>query len=718
VVPRVRPAPFVAASLAAVAFALVAPPSAPAQMIKINEGEDFLNTTFVGDEAETARLAFYRAEELLGGKQAKEAGREIMKLLRGEPRGLVRYGERLVVPVETAALLFLLRLPDAVRVELAREEVAAGTLAPPVDRDVGPLRDFAFRHPLAAAGEQALLEAGVRELLAGEAGAAAADLERLVHWPSAWPGATRNVAAARLLEAQARSGGYADGPITHWPRGDDATIARGGSLVRIDDLRAGTRPSPEPKEDLSGNPAFVDAWPEPPLDGVGETARAPHRWRFSLRQESPNSDAFEGLRDLPTRAPVVLPGPEGDRIATVEADGVHVRRIAGGAEAFAPLRFDFDLHVDPRVAVPDVDRSGLTLSGNRLYLTLTLTPPRRAFGGTFFVEAATTALFAFDLRRECYVEFAVTSADLERDPELAGYVFSGPVVASAGRLFVSASRLVGRETECALLAFDAKSGAPAGHLLLARAANVPVYRDRLTNDDVWRVVPSPVVVRDGIAFVCTNVGLMAAVRTADLGLVWGFRYHRRDSPESEKFARDCLYLTGGWLGRPPVVLADRVVATPSDSNYAYVFARWPDARGDLVLNDPIQREERMALVGADAQSLYFVQRTGDAGAPRWFIEATDHDGVIRWSSVKLPAGERFAGVPVLTRSHLFVATDHVIYPIVLAREGSFYDRPIGLPDRVGQPPPEVAGFGDLAVSGRYLFSTSALYTLVFESAKE
>jgi hypothetical protein len=230
---------------------------------------------------------------------------------------------------------------------------------------------------------------------------------------------------------------------------------------------------------------------------------------------------------------------------------------------------------------------------------------------------------------------------------------------------------------------------------------VPV-RDRLTNDIFWRVELSPVVVRDGIAFVCTNVGLMAAVRTADLGLVWGFRYHRRDSPESEKFARDCLYLTGGWLGRPPVVLADRVVATPSDSNYAYVFARWPDARGDLVLNEPIQREERMALVGADAQSLYFVQRTGDAGAPRWFIEATDHDGVTRWSSVKLPAGERFAGVPVLTRRHLFVATDHVIYPIVLAREGSFYDRPIGLPERVGQPPPEVAGFGDLAVSGRYL----------------
>jgi len=721
----VRAAPLRAASLAACASVLAVAPTA-AQEIVLREGEDFLNTTFVGDEAEAARLAFYRAEEQLGAKQPKEAGREIVKLLRGETHGLVRYGERMVVPVETAALFFLLRLPEPIRSELAREEAAAGGATPPAGLDDSDaLRAFALRHPLAAAGEGALLESGVRELLAGEPGSAAADLERLVHWPSTWPGAARNVAAARLLEAQARSGGFANGAISHWPHGADATIARGGAVTRLDELIAAARPLPEPREDLSEAPTFAAAWPQPPLGSSGELGHADHLWRFSLRSEVPFGDAGDARRDLPTRAPVVLPGPDGDRLATVEADGLHVRRIAGGEEAFAPLRFDFDLHLDPRVAVPVLDRSGLARSGDRLYLTLELLAPRRGYDWRFGAESAgtansavETALFAFDLKRECYVEFAVTSGELARDPELAGYVFAGPPVESGGRILVSASRLVGKETEVALLAFDAKSGAPAGHLLLARAANVPEYSDRLTNDIFWRVEPSPVVVRDGVAFVCTNVGLMAAVRTADLGFVWGYRYHRRDSPVSEKFARACLYVNGGWIGRPPVVLADRVVATPSDSNYAYVFARWPDARGDLILNEPVQRDSRVALVGATADSLYFVRRVGEPGAPRWFVEATDHDGVPRWTSVTLPAGERIAGVPVLTRRHLFVATDHVVYPIVLAREGSFYDRPIGLPERLGQPPPDVAGFGDLAVSGRYLVSTSALFTLVFESAKE
>jgi hypothetical protein len=333
-------------------------------------------------------------------------------------------------------------------------------------------------------------------------------------------------------------------------------------------------------------------------------------------------------------------------------------------------------------------------------------------------SSTATALFGFDLARECYVDVAVTSAMLARDPELAGYVFSGPAVVSGGRVLVSASRLVAKETECALLAFDARSGAPAGHLLLARAGNVPHYRDRGLRDDVWRVVPSPVALRDGVAYVCTNVGLMAAVRASDLGMVWAFRYHRRNPPDSEKYSRAVQYPKATWVGRPPIALADRVVATPSDSDYAYSFARWPDARGHLVLNEPIERQHRMALVGATDDTLFFVKRTGAPGGAQFSIEATDHDGTVRWSSVPFPYGERIVGTPVLTRRCLFVPTDHVIYPIQLSREGGFCDRPIAFPDRPGVPAPDFAGFGDLAVSGRWLFSTSALYTLVFEGAKE
>src|SRR5262245_6878453 len=239
-----------------VAAALLLAPAASAQ-INLPEGDDLLNTTFVGDELEPARLAFYKAEELLNGKQQKEAGREILKLLRSDAKGLVRYGDRLVLPIETAALLVLLRLPEPVRAELAKEEEAAGAAKAPNGADgSAALRAFALRHPLAAAGERAELDAGVLLLLAGDPGGAAADLERLVHWPSAWPGATRLVAAARLLEAEQRSGGFADGALTRWPRGADARIERAGAEVAFDELLAAARAAPPARDDPTFTPAF------------------------------------------------------------------------------------------------------------------------------------------------------------------------------------------------------------------------------------------------------------------------------------------------------------------------------------------------------------------------------------------------------------------------------------------------------------------------------
>src|SRR5262249_39835547 len=100
--------------LLAAAALLASAARAPAPFA-LPEDRDFHNTTFVGDEPEPARLAFFHAEECLAGARAKEAGREVMKLLRGEATGDVRVGARLVVPVETAALLVLARLPADVR---------------------------------------------------------------------------------------------------------------------------------------------------------------------------------------------------------------------------------------------------------------------------------------------------------------------------------------------------------------------------------------------------------------------------------------------------------------------------------------------------------------------------------------------------------------------------------------------------------------------------
>ncbi len=693
--------------------ALGSAPPATAQ-IALPESTDFHNTTDVGDEPEVARLAFYRAEEHLTAGRAKEAGQEIAKLLRGPTRGRVRFGERLVVPLETAALLFLLKLPPEVRTELAREE-AELTGAPPRSDDPGALRQFAARHPLLVEGERAWLDAGVRELLRGEFALAASDLERIVHWPLASPGASRPLAAARLLEAAARLRcGTVEGKLAHWP----ADPAIRAAITRAEEAE-------QPPVDLPDDgvrslhvyrSAAQDAmaWGMPLLGGGGprDPKDALHRSRFLLVQEQDASDEPE-LKELPLRAPVVA----GDRLITLEplsgdADSpvaIHVRSLTTGQELFEPIRSDFDLHLDPDESHVALDRTALALDGESLYVTLELRDSRQP------EQTSHTALFKLDLAREGFIEFRVTSDDLASDPELAGYVLVGPAVVSAGRVLVAASRLRVKETECALLAFDARTGAPGGAIFLARAAAIPRIGERFVADEVRRVNPSPVVVRDGTAFVVTNLGVIAAVRASDLELSWLFRYHRVTTPDPELYERAVLFDLGPWVGRPPIVLADRVLASPADSDYLYSLARWPSVDGWLLLNEPIEKQWRVCLLGADASRCWFLKRTGSTSSDaRYSIEATDHDGVPLWTTPDL-LFRRITGVVAQTPHWLFVPTDRCIYRVDLRREGSI-DRTIAPPKEVGIPYPEFGTFGDLAVVGDVLVSTAQQFTIVMGAA--
>ncbi len=728
----------VVASLLALAVARGA-----AAQIQLPEENDFHNTTYVGDEPEAARLVFYRAEEHRKAGRSKEAGREVLKLLRGSTRGRVRFGERLVVPVETSAALFLLSLPESVRAELAAEEAPLQP-PPPRDLDLVKLRDFAARHPLSPIAAAAWLDAGTLALLAGDAASAAADLERVVHWPTAFSGtaeplaAVRALAAARLLQAQSRLGERPiGGPLAHWPPGESA-VPHGSRNATFAELLSAAAGATLPREaggaTLLGDdaraarPAFGNGRPQPlftlrhfaPGDAIQEPEFALHRLRFTLPTELRGPGEDLELKELPFRAPLVL----GERFVTIEREApvdvapasIHVRSVADGHDLFAPIRSDFDLHLDPSESMVVLDRAALSARGEKLFVTFELREPGQSLSELVRSgESARSALFGLDLAREGFVEFGVTSDDLAADPELAGYVFAGPPVWQGGRVLVAASRLVGKETECALLAFDARSGAAAGHVLLARASSVPRVGDRFVEEETRRVNPSPAALRDGTAYVCTNLGVIAAVRAADLELEWLFRYHRVDPPDSERYERPALFYLPPWIGRAPVALADRVLATPSDSLYLYSLARWPNARGDLLLNDPIEKQARMCWLGADEKQCWFLKRIGVLGGASYLVEATDHSGSFLWATP--PLSGKVTGVPALSSRHLFLPTDHCIYRLDLERDG-FADLAIPPPASVGLPFPEFGTFGDLAVSERCLVSTSQLFTLAFHAAPE
>lgn len=711
------------AALAALALLarLVAP--APAQFA-LPESLDFSNSTDVGDEPEAARLAFYRAEEHLAGGRAREAGDEILRLLRGATRGRVRVGERLVVPVETAALLFFLRLPADVRAELARAD-AATAVAPPAGSDAATLRSFAARHPLLASAQRSQLEVGVRELLAGRCASATADLERLVHWPLAANDGTpaiARLAAARLLEAQTHlGGGVATGPLAHWP---DGAVAGGAGEQPIAALLEQARSSARRELDFGPElPRFerLLAPPRSPL-AARDPEYALHRSRFRLVHEQQSADEPD-LKDLPTRAPVVA----GDRLITLEpidsAEGgpvvVRVRSLATGADCFPPLRSDFDFHLPPTEFDVALDRCALTVDGDALYVVLELREPGQsshelAERG----QSARTALLKLDLAREGFVEWRVTSADLGGDPELRDQVLVGAPVVCDGRVLVAASRLRVKETECALLAFDVATGARAGAVFLARAAAIArIGGTRFGNEAARRVNPSPVVTRDGTAYVCTNLGVIAAVRAADLEIAWLFRYHRAVATDHDRYDRSARHALGPWLGRAPIVLPDRLLATPSDSHYFYALARWPSVGGHLLLEEPIEKQKRLCLLHADATRCWFLVREQDERHdPAYEIEATDHSGAPLWPEPeRLPVmyGNRIVGTPAATSRALFLPTDRHVYRIDL-ETGLLASIPP--PPEAGRPYPEFGTFGDLAVAADRLVSTSPTFTLLFQAA--
>jgi hypothetical protein len=717
----------VAAALSSVALA------APARaQYQLPEESGFHNATYVGDEPETARLAFYRAEEHKRDGRAKEAGREILKLLRGPTRGLVRQGERLVTTVELASAAFLLGLPSDVREQLWSEESAVEP-PPPDELDAASLRAFAARHPLSPRSPPAWLRAGTLELLDGDAAAAAADLERVVHWPlaAATPESElaplRALAAARLVDAQRRLGEPPiEGPLARWPA--DSTLLVAGAPRRLGDLLGEARAAPRPAapgstllgdDARASRPAFPSGRPRLAFLQKGSadamSARdALHRQRFVLPFMLHGAAEEAELRDLPTLAPVVA----GDRLVALEREGdggpgpvaLHVRRLADGADCFEPIRSDFDLHVDPREVAVALDRCGLAAHSSKLALTLETRPAASAFGDE---GEASTALFGLDLAREGFVEFGITSADLSRDPDLAGFVFAGPPVRVPGRLLVAASRLVGKETECALLAFDDATGRPIGRCLLASASAIPRVADRFLDEEPRRVSPSPVALRDGTAYVCTNLGVIAAVRACDLEVEWLFRYHRIDPPEVGRYDRATRH-EGSWIGRAPVALPDRVLATPSDSFYLYSLSRWPSPAGELLLNDPIEKQQYVCWLGADEKECWFLAFEG-ALSRSYEVVATDHDGARHWDTPSL--GRVVSGACALSSRFLFVPTDRCVYRLDLARQG-FFDVAIPPPLEIGVPYPAFGTFGDLAVTDRALVSTSDLFTIVFRAEEE
>ncbi len=712
------PAPRCLTRIAVAALLVHLGSAAASAQFRLPEKKNFHNDTFVGEEPEAARVAFFRAQELLDQKKPLEAGREILSLLRQrQVIGLVQYSERLVLTKETAAVLKLATLPREVIEELRREEERLERNLSTEVLQSEQLLCFATEHPLTSQGEIVWLRAAEEFVLSGDAEKGAALLERLVHWPSTFPGTAKTTAAARLLQAlrlSSRSPGA--GPLLRWPSGSTRAAGAEVSMEELAQLATASAEVARRGADwptLQGDDSrsrFAPASPSPPQ----------HLHTFLVQAGSLEDDSAEDAlhrkrfepmgarneRHLPTGLPVVARG----LLLHLDLDGLHLKKVDDGKDWVEPLRFDFDFHLDPRRFRVLLDRSSLSVHGSLVVLTLELRDSDAYSSDSFATHGA---VFGLDLDREAFVSFGLRSFDLPEEPDTGSWVFTGPSVVLGDEVFVLGSRLKFDETECVLFALDRRTGQIVKRQFLARASAVARYSDRFVSGERRRVPPSPLAMCCGILYVCTNLGVVAAVRAAPrLEVEWIFRYNRLRPTDSRRYTEAVFFDTGGWPTHPPEVLADRVLVSPADSRYLYSLARWPNAAGDLQLNDPVEKENRIAWIGSSGQQLYFLVRE----RARQVVQATDHSGHLNWQTLPIGAGlETVCGMPAQDERYLYLPTDLAVYRLDLTREG--FPEHIPPPTTVGIPFPRFGCFGDLVVTPTFLLSQSSNFLHVFRLAQ-
>lgn len=391
----------------------------------------------------------------------------------------------------------------------------------------------------------------------------------------------------------------------------------------------------------------------------------------------------------------------GDRVIVTAQEGIHAFSATGNDE---PKQVDYASLIGFDSEYEEIaDRSLEPVSdGSFAYLTVT----RRVLA---FAEPAPTHSYLLALRPDLTVAWRVDvdhSADLSA---YAGFVFEGPPAVFGELVLVSASRL-SSVTECAVFAFDRRTGALRWQRFVASATAIARYAGRNQMSTEQRVRPAPILVGGGDAFCVTNLGVVASLDALTGTIRWAYKTNRID-PQDDSFQRDRYFDTGGWLYGRPTLVGSKLVVVPEDARFAYVLAREPSREGYLVLNEPAFKSDRDVLFGADpaTETLYFLRRTV-VGPLRDTISlcATNLDGVSLWTTAELEVEERSAGRPIVADDAILMPTTKGLYGF-RTKDGValFAFAPPGAlaRDRLGM------AFGNLVDDGVDLWSVSPRFVL-------
>jgi len=238
----------------------------------------------------------------------------------------------------------------------------------------------------------------------------------------------------------------------------------------------------------------------------------------------------------------------------------------------------------------------------------------------------------------------------------------GPPAAWGGRVYAQVFRSE-LETEVTLACFDLADGRLLWETPLVTGQPIGRFAVRFAKTSVYDSDKRPAevapVVRDGLVWCCTGFGVLAAVDALTGVPRLAFRYDRLFPQDTGQYEPAWLFETGGWDDEPLRFWNGRVVMAPPDSRFLYMLAQEPGPRGDLILDDPIERLDRQHVVelrpdplGRPSPALLCTRRSEGRGG----LVLLGPDGHVLEASPLLPAEQRLAGRPLALGGRVLLPT--------------------------------------------------------------
>jgi len=292
----------------------------------------------------------------------------------------------------------------------------------------------------------------------------------------------------------------------------------------------------------------------------------------------------------------------------------------------------------------------------------------------------------------------------DQDPRTAGLVFSGAPVILSHTVFAAAT-LRRNDFRVTLHAFDARTGNPgwarficSGNLVLQ---DVPANPNDVFELNNWDPGELQIAEHQGVLYLGTNLGIVAAVDRALGEIVWLHRYRRLPNP-SDLHARLPSRIQR-WPDHPVMIAGDRLFLTPRDSNHLHILHLAPDKETGALEADLIDKkphdEEITCLVAARPDRMLLSTRDlrGEETAER--LRARSLGGTERsefWTFELPDDGGRdaFLGRAALGGARVYVPTRKYLY-VLAAEDGRVLS---ATPPRRPSGPegtPEEPGFGNV-----------------------